>query len=115
MYCETTKLEAPTGTCLEGYFCILMKLTAGVEIPLTRCMNNDANQCYSGAKTNTGITIKTADTAKVCPAGHYCPSGTFIPIACPIGTYSAATGQIDSSTCAPCDANFFCLHRGQTG
>lgn len=56
----------------------------------------------------------TSDVVKQCPAGHYCPTGTFIPIACPIGTYSATLGAIAQTTCISCPAGSFCLHRGQT-
>lgn len=43
----------------------------------------------------------------VCPKGFYAPAGsdTATCIQCAIGTYSAAVGTMDISTCNPCPAN----------
>jgi hypothetical protein len=60
-YCGTSGLEAPTGDCDPGFYCL-----EGASVP-----NNP-----------------TADaTGGPCPIGHYCPSGTSFPLGCEPGTY----------------------------
>ena len=50
-------------------------------------------------------------SAEPCPAGSWCPGGT-IPLKCPPGSYSSATGQKDGSTCQPCPAGTYSPNYG---
>ena len=81
MYCDVVELDVPAGNCSDGYFCI------------------------GGADTATPTDGVTGD---ICPAGRYCPSGVAWPQACPLGTYSSATGNADLTDCLPCDVGEYC-------
>ena len=84
MYCETVGLSAPTANCSDGYYCV------------------------GGAETATPTDGTTGD---ICPPGYYCPSGVSWPLACPLGTYSASTGNTGISNCLDCSVGEYCgLH-----
>lgn len=44
----------------------------------------------------------------VCPKGSYCPEGSITPRACPPGTFSASSGNTNSSDCMSCTAGYYC-------
>lgn len=46
--------------------------------------------------------------------GFYCPAGADTPTACPIGTFSSATGNQKITDCTQCGAGKFCSSRGMT-
>lgn len=50
----------------------------------------------------------------VCPAGYYCPLGSVSPSACPSGTFSGSTGNIDLSACLDCLPGFICPNASTT-
>jgi hypothetical protein len=109
-YCATTKLTEPTGLCAAGYYCMLV---TDPNLPTSRCMNGV--KCSVGPSTPYGEAPLTAGglTAKrICPAGYYCQAGSFIPIACPIGTYSSSTGATSLATCQTCAPGQYCVHLG---
>ncbi|XP_075046430.1 uncharacterized protein LOC142107145 [Mixophyes fleayi] len=78
-YCSSSALTAPTGLCLEGYYC-----TIGVSAPTDESITGEGGGC---------------------PRGHYCPAGSTRPFICPAGTYNNLTHQPD---CLPCPAGHFC-------
>ncbi|XP_070552128.1 fibrillin-2-like [Ptychodera flava] len=81
MYCGSNQLSEPTDNCSAGYYCIS---TAVVANP------------------TDGV------TGDICPSGHYCPSGSPAGVACPPGTYSNTTGNMDINDCFNCTAGFYC-------
>ena len=48
----------------------------------------------------------------VCPdvaVGHFCSNRTdYIPVPCPVGTYSNTSGLTDASECTACDPGTYC-------
>ena len=44
----------------------------------------------------------------VCPAGHFCPEASVSPTACPAGTYSNQTGNVELNDCLLCLPGFQC-------
>ena len=84
-YCAATGLEAPTGVCEAGYFCV-----TGAQHP----------------------SPTASATAGPCPGGHYCPAATAWPLPCPAGTFSSAQGATLASACAACTAGSFCATAG---
>lgn len=50
-----------------------------------------------------------------CPAGRWCPGGSAAPVVCPLGSYSAATGQTSAATAcnASCAAGNYCPDPGR--
>ena len=48
----------------------------------------------------------------VCPLGHYCIQGSVSPTACPSGTYSNQTGNIELNDCMPCLPGLQCPNEG---
>ena len=65
MYCGSSGLDAVTGPCMEGFFCI---------------ENASTSEPRDGGSGN------------ICPAGHYCPGQTSVPIRCPNATFMNHTG-----------------------
>eukprot|EP01135_Chromosphaera_perkinsii_P006890 Nk52_evm45s621 gene=Nk52_evmTU45s621 len=85
MFCASTGLNAVSGQCDAGYV------------------------CTGGSKEKNPVGKSYGD---VCPAGHYCPVGTHTPVKCPIGKFSATTGNADSSKCIACSPGSFCASQG---
>ena len=65
-FCDETGLQAPSGSCLEGFYC-----TERAE------MNAPTDNI----------------TGNVCYLGHYCTNGTQIPEPCPEGFYGPSLGN----------------------
>jgi hypothetical protein len=85
-YCETWALQAPTGLCTAGYFCV------------------------GGTNTSTPQRGYGAGnwTSGVCPRGYYCDMGSATPAACPVGSFNENEGGISSSACTSCTAGQYC-------
>lgn len=64
-------------------------------------------------KTASDIAVGN-DTRRECPRGFYCPEATYVPIACPQGTYSNATGLSTRAQCRYCEAGTYCGEAGLT-
>ena len=75
-YCATEGLSITSGPCLVGYYCLSGSFR---QDPQPEDM-----------------------TGGLCPMGHYCPTGTQSPSACPPGTYTNSTGNVDSLDCKQC-------------
>jgi len=86
-YCSGTGLQAPTGDCNAGYYCLAGSNTA---TPTDGVMGN------------------------TCPAGSYCVAGSSIFTQCPSGTFNANTGSTSAAACTVCTAGKKCLGRGLT-
>lgn len=43
-----------------------------------------------------------------CSASYYCPISSTTPTACPVGTYSDATGLQDVAECNTCKSGYYC-------
>ncbi|GAB9469615.1 hypothetical protein Gpo141_00006888 [Globisporangium polare] len=87
-YCETEGLAAPSGACAPGFYC------------------PTASENKFG-KSPTSLTLP-------CPIGAFCPEGTYIPVPCPRGTYSNATGLTTAMQCTFCDEGSYCADLGTT-
>ena len=74
-YCDTEELDAVAGPCEPGYFC-----TLGASRP----------------DPQDGV------TGGLCPTGAYCPSATGVPLLCPAGYYTNATGNTNFTDCREC-------------
>ncbi|XP_072885876.1 uncharacterized protein [Hemitrygon akajei] len=85
MYCGSTGLVKPSGSCEAGFFCL------------------------GNAKTPTPL--GSDDSGGLCPVSHYCPTGTAQPIPCPAGTYNNLSGQ---ASCFPCALGYFCPENSTT-
>ncbi|OAF70388.1 hypothetical protein A3Q56_01860 [Intoshia linei] len=86
--------------CTGGYFCDV----AGLDKAIKLCPKG--YYCPSGAKIGTQFT---------CKAGHYCVEGSSDPTHCPLGTYSALTGNDNILKCIDCDAGKYCDSYGLIG
>lgn len=114
MYCETTGLLSPTGTCSAGFVCV-----AG----------SASRAPFDGINTP-------------CPAGFYCTEGTSNPQPCPLGTTAPFSNAIPAnetsyllefvcelnttlspipalrleseSDCVPCVGGFYCGYLNST-
>ncbi|CAM9865459.1 unnamed protein product, partial [Choristocarpus tenellus] len=76
-----------TGDCYEGYYCVQGSWTPA---------------------PNGEVGSEGSLVGDICPMGHYCPEGSITPRACPPGTYSSATGNINSTACVPCEPGYTC-------
>lgn len=85
-YCAAPATGAVSGPCAAGYFCLQGALTA-----------------TPGGQNNSYGLI-----GDICPRGKYCPAGTAVPLDCPTGTWSNATGAASIATCVPCLGGFMC-------
>ena len=84
-YCLQDLMSAPTGDCLQGYFC---------SLNASRADPTDAI------------------TGDICPSGHYCPNATSTPQPCPPGTFFNATGAKSLRDCLPCTPGSYCMGSG---
>lgn len=104
----------PMVRCTPGYFC-----PAGSSDPgdnpcpagtfsdsVTLKSADECIPCTAGKYCEEAATSPTGD----CAAGHYCPEGstTATQNVCPLGTYSAATGNKALSECIPCEPGHYC-------
>ena len=87
-YCSgsTSNLLNVTGECSAGYYCLEGSINT-----------------FGGASVNATL---------ICPPGYYCPARTAVPIYCPVGTFSSASGNIKLSDCINCTAGFYCNNTG---
>ena len=67
MYCEKSGLDAVTGPCNQGFFCVANATT------------NEPRDGISG---------------DICPVGHYCTQQTSEPYKCPNATFMNHTGKL---------------------
>lgn len=88
-YCANKNSTVVSGSCSAGYYC-----TQGSDTPTP-----DANY--------TGI-------AGPCSAGHYCGIRTTNPEPCPLGTFSNALRNQNSSDCTACSYGQYCGTTGLT-
>lgn len=120
------------GECPAGYYCrwdSVLNVTAKIDCPcgaycpaglrsqpqwcppgtfnnVTRQASIDSclicppgSLCANEGACNAGV---------LCPAGGYCRKNASTVTRCPPGTFSAATGQTNSSACAFCEAGSYC-------
>lgn len=66
MYCGISGLDAVTGPCMKGFFCI-------------------------GNASSSNPT--DGNSGDICPIGHYCTEKTSVPVRCPNATFMNHTGQ----------------------
>ncbi|EDO40914.1 predicted protein, partial [Nematostella vectensis] len=86
-YCGSTGLDAPSGNCSAGFYCI-----SGAKVP----------------NPTDGV------TGNVCPAGSYCPSKSQMHTPCPPGTFSNSTQNTALSDCNDCTEGYYCEGGGNT-
>ncbi|KYO38996.1 hypothetical protein Y1Q_0022586 [Alligator mississippiensis] len=80
-FCAEQGQTGPSGHCEAGFYCWGRALT-----PLP----------------TDGV------TGNLCPAGAYCPPGSPLPIPCPAGTYSNASGLSSLKQCLDCPPGLYC-------
>jgi hypothetical protein len=85
MFCLSTGLTYPTGSCSPGYICVLGSASA---------------------------TPSTNTTGYACRAGNYCPAGALVPTPCPQGSFNPSTGSSSVAACVICTPGFFCSTMG---
>ncbi|KAL8012133.1 putative tyrosine-protein kinase ephrin type A/B receptor [Plasmopara halstedii] len=91
-------------TCTAGFFCE----KPGQVQPSGLCAAG--NFCPPRSENAFGRTAD--DDTHVCPAGFFCPEGTYLPLMCPTGTYSNATGLKRFDDCVFCDEGAYCTGSG---
>ena len=77
-YCLSPGLNAVTGNCSEGYYCV-------------RGANNSRP--------------RDGQTGDICPVGSFCPEGSAYHIRCLVTTYMDAVG---AAVCYACPERFYC-------
>ncbi|GMF22634.1 unnamed protein product [Phytophthora lilii] len=105
-FSDAIRLTNETGCleCTPGSFCA----SVGLLQPTGLCAAG--NFCPPRSESAFG---KTADNeTHVCPAGSYCPKGTYLPIPCPVGTFSNETGLVEAADCTFCDEGSYCSDTG---
>jgi hypothetical protein len=132
-YCEGMGNAAPTGLCLDGYYCV-----GGSYLP-TQNETEPGHYSIKGATNQTECSPGTYNmqyrqtSCSACPegfycpisglvtyipypctVGHYCPIGTIDPVKCPAGTFSDAIGNKNVSECTPCTSGYYCQLDGLT-
>jgi len=135
-YCDVTGLENPAGQCDGGYYCTSGSTTKtppntsevkfnickagnycpagsayqipckpGYACPIDKMDDPTSNPCTEGYYCPEG---SKSVTQELCPQGHYCPEKSKVPIPCPTGTYSSATGLKELNQCVTCDVGSYC-------
>ncbi|KAG7455700.1 SCO-spondin-like isoform X1, partial [Solea senegalensis] len=141
-YCNTMGLSAPSGECLEGFFCL-----GGADRPDPPLRDSHGGPCPKGYYCSEGSvtpqlcpqgTISKEDgrascsacpqgfycsgsgngsssESDECPVGHYCPSGTWSKhqYPCPPGSINPHTRMTTHQDCLPCPPGFFCASSGK--
>ena len=97
-YCNGSTPAAPTGDCLEGFFCP----TGSVNALGVTAVN--ADNAFPMALCATDAVVQN----RSCPAGNYCPTASEIATPCPPGTYLPIRSGVDSEACIPCPNGTFC-------
>lgn len=98
-FCSATGLDAVSGDCDAGYYCI-----GGSPF---------SNPGADGFITNNPFEMHFP-YGGVCPAGHYCPLATENPVPCPLGTFSTTLGATSIGACQACTAGSYCGDVGLT-
>jgi hypothetical protein len=102
--CSTGTYSALTGmksqsectVCPVGYYCL-----QGSNTPVACPAGTYSARISLNSLLNTGSDRGCLE----CPAGYYCDTEpTFTPIACPVGSMSAA----GSTSCSLCPVNYYC-------
>ena len=95
-YGTASRFDNPVGIAVSATGIVAVADSNNHRVRLLTCAPCPASyHCSSGAPT-------------ICPAGFFCPLFSFTPIACPAGTFSAATGAASNATCAQCPAGAYC-------
>ncbi|GMF37121.1 unnamed protein product [Phytophthora fragariaefolia] len=81
-FCDSVALVQPKGLCAAGSFC--------------------------PPRSESAFGKTEENETHTCPAGSYCPEGTYLPIPCPVGTYSNETGLVKTTDCIFCDEGMYC-------
>uniref|UniRef100_A0AAV2J1Z8 Sodium channel regulatory subunit beta-3 n=1 Tax=Knipowitschia caucasica TaxID=637954 RepID=A0AAV2J1Z8_KNICA len=85
-YCSSYGASAPSGPCLDGYFC-----KSGATEPAPQRSDSSSGQC---------------------PVGHYCPVGCSSPVPCPLGSMRSTTEGASIESCSACPAGYYCSSEG---
>ena len=64
--------------------------------------------CYKGLALYFTALYLSNKFLRFFPAGFYCPGGSASAIACPAGTFGAASGLTAVSECTNCTAGSYC-------
>lgn len=136
-FCSLAGLTTPSGTCSEGYYCVLKSEkvkpddgTTGDVCPIgfycPEGTGPDPLQCPPGSFSSlSGLSTCYECTAGkycldgknevTCPQGFYCPSGTgSVWNVCPQGTYGAQTGLDKEAQCTECGGGEYCAYTNLT-
>lgn len=135
-YCASPGLVAPTGNCSARYYCSANASTdsptdgvTGDECPIGHfCPVGTASPipCEPGTYTDTPLNeaclictqsyyCTQGSNPQSCPAGFYCPEGTgHVWGACPVGTFSSATGLYNITQCMQCRGGLYCSQPNAT-
>ena len=95
--------------CPAGYYCKVDADGVGAISP-RMC---PPGQFTQGPRQSSCISCPAAyycgevGAQTLCAAGHYCP-GSDAKVACPLGTFGAATGHSAPEDCAACPAGYVC-------
>ena len=125
LICPTSGIVIPTTRCPPGQYCPGGANTSGTACPPgSRCTggNTAPEPCSAGTYQNAsnGTACRTCPAAyfcgvgtvspALCPPAYACPAGSSLgtPVACPVGTYSNASGLSASSQCTRCSPGMYC-------
>ena len=130
MFCEKPGLYAPSGKCLQGYYCpdnVEIIYSEPSSFPCPRgyyCLNGTS--VPKGCPPGSYQPAAGSWSCRTCPAGKFCPgntsdplpcpphsyclNGTIVPTYCPNGTftYQNVTGLYDPTQCTPCTRGSYC-------
>ena len=139
-YCNGLGLTAPTGPCLQGFYCPAGTAYPGT-LPSASCpfgyhcpegsvapvvcpsgyFQDDVQQhtcklCPSGYYCDLEDKCDGTNYTQpqACPPGHYCLNGTThgTEYPCPTGTYNAGTKLESAGDCTPCTPGHYCETAG---
>ncbi|GCC23266.1 hypothetical protein chiPu_0001660 [Chiloscyllium punctatum] len=127
-YCGSEGLEAPSGECWEGFYCL-----RGAKMPNNPVQDDSGGPCpqghyceRAGQENVTGLCaagyycMRRATTptptdgisGNVCPPGHFCVTGASSPQPCPAGYYSNSSQNTKVDDCLPCPPGLSCDRQG---
>eukprot|EP01135_Chromosphaera_perkinsii_P005913 Nk52_evm8s371 gene=Nk52_evmTU8s371 len=140
-FCATAGLDLPTGDCGGGYFCTGRTTSASPAVDGGKCVASQycpvgstaplscsagsfckseglaapEGDCTAGYFCIGGATVANpvdGTTGNICPKGHFCVAKSSSPTPCPIGTFSAKTGNPAQASCEQCTPGSYCETAG---